>query len=80
MRKILAAGILLLMITPAGCSSRLGSAGAGAVGGAAAGAGGYEYHMSKEKNRVESDYRAGRIDRREYEIRMDQINRDSVFR
>lgn len=80
MRRILAAGVLLLMIAPAGCSSRLGSAGAGAVGGAAAGAGGYEYHMSKQKERVEADHRAGRIDRREYDIRMDQIQRDSVFR
>lgn len=80
MRKILATGALLLLIVPAGCSSRLGSAGAGAVGGAAAGAGGYEYHISKERDRVEADYRAGRIDQREYEIRMDQIRRDSVFR
>jgi len=63
----------------AGCSSKWGSAGLGAVGGAAAGAGTYEYHLKKQMDRVEQDYNDGKIDKREYEIRKDQIKRDSFL-
>lgn len=61
------------------CGGRWGSAGLGAIGGAAAGAGSYEYHLKKETERVEKDYKAGTIDQREYEIRKDQIKRDSFL-
>jgi hypothetical protein len=50
----------------------------GAVGAGAAG-GGYELHLKNQKNRVEEDFKAGRIDKREYEIRKDQIARDSLL-
>lgn len=62
-----------------GCESRGGSALLGGAAGAAAGAGGYEYHLNRQKSRVEEDYRQGRIDQREYEIRLDQIRRDSMI-
>ena len=71
--------LLLLIVAMAGCSSTAGSAGLGSVGGAAVGAGGYEYHLNRQKNRVEEDYKSGKIDQREYDIRMDQIRRDSLI-
>ena len=69
---------LLMMVV--GCGSKWTSAGLGAVGGAAAGAGGYEYHLNKERQRVENDHSEGRIDKKEYDIRIDQINRDSILK
>jgi hypothetical protein len=74
------ASVLLLLMSLTACSSRAGSAGLGAVGGAAAGAGGYEYHLNRQMNQVEEDFRAGRIDQREYDIRKDQIRRDSLLK
>ena len=61
----------------AGCSGR--TLGGAAVGGAA-GVGGYEYHMDRQMKQVEEDYKAGRISKEEYEIRKDQISRDSFFK
>lgn len=77
--RMMTAGVLLAgAIAVAGCESRGGSALLGGVGGAAAGAGGYEYHLNRQKQRVESDLKAGRINQQEYNIRMDQISRDSL--
>ncbi len=77
------AGMLLVLMAIfmlSGCSSKTGSAGLGALGGAAAGAGGYEYHLNRQQNRVEEDYKDGKITQSEYEIRMDQIERDSFMK
>ena len=79
MRKMVLALLLISALTLAGCGGRWGSAGLGAAGGAAATAGGYEYHLKKELKRVENDFKDGKIEQREYEIRKDQIKRDSVF-
>jgi hypothetical protein len=77
--KLLAAtAIAASVIALGGCESSGGSAILGGLGGAAAGAGGYEYHLNNQKSRVEEDLKQGKIDRREYEIRMDQISRDSL--
>src|SRR3546814_20841906 len=62
-----------------GCDSSGGSALLGGVGGAAAGAGGYEYHLNRQKTRVETELKEGKIDQEEYDIRMDQIRRDSFI-
>lgn len=35
--------------------------------------------IKKEKGRIERDYKAGKIDKREYEVLTDQNRRDSVF-
>jgi len=79
MKQTMTAAILLVaMATVAGCESRGGSALLGGVGGAAAGAGGYEYHLNRQKDRVEQARKNGEIDEREYQIRMDQIRRDSL--
>ena len=80
MRSMTAAAAALAMALALGaCESRGGSALLGGVGGAAAGAGGYEYHLNRQKQRVEDDFKAGRIDQSEYNIRMDQIARDSFL-
>lgn len=51
----------------------------GGVLGAGAAGGGYEYNLKRQKDRVEEDFKAGKIDQKEYEIRKDQIARDSFF-
>lgn len=71
--------MLLLSVLFAGCESKWGTAGLGAAGGAAAGAGGYEYKANKELDRIEADLKAGRIDQEEYNIRKDQIQRMSIL-
>lgn len=72
--------VLMALCTLVGCSSSGGSAGLGALGGAAAGAGGYEYHLKRQEDKVEQDYKDGKITKSEYDIRIDQIKKDSVFR
>jgi hypothetical protein len=68
---VLMMGSMFLMT---GCQALVGGAvGAGATGG------GYELHMNNQKKRVQEDLDEGRIDRAEYEIRMDQIQRDSFI-
>ena len=69
---------LLLMYS--GCESSWGSAGLGAAGGAVATGGGYEYNAKRQTDRVEQEYKDGKIDKREYDIRIDQINRMSIFK
>jgi hypothetical protein len=79
MKHTMTAAILLVATAAvAGCESRGGSALLGGVGGAAAGAGGYEYHLNRQKDRVEQARKNGEIDEREYQIRLDQIRRDSL--
>ena len=73
-------GLFLVSLAATGCSSDGRGAGLGALGGAAAGVGGYEYNAHREKKKLEDDLRSGKIDRREYEIRRDQIEKGSIFR
>ena len=80
MKKALMVISILALLSISACSEKWTAAGLGAAGGAAAGAGGYEYHLKKQRDRVESDYRDGKIDEKEYEIRIDQINRDSLLK
>ncbi|VAX27464.1 hypothetical protein MNBD_NITROSPINAE05-839 [hydrothermal vent metagenome] len=80
MKKVLLAGLLLLFVAVgSGCSSTAGSVGLGAVGGAIAGAGGYEYHLKQQKEQVEADLKSGKIEQKEYDIRIDQIKKDSLL-
>lgn len=62
-----------------GCESNWGSAGLGAAGGAVAAGGSYEYVSNREMKKIEQDYKDGKIDKREYEIRKDQIQRMSLL-
>lgn len=80
MKLTLPTVIVLAVVGLAGCDSSGGSAILGGVAGAAAGGGGYEYHLKQQRDRVEADYRDGKIDRREYDIRIDQLNRDSLLK
>jgi hypothetical protein len=64
---VIAAGLLT------GCKF-LGGAATGVAGTGA----GYEYNARKQMDRLEDDYKAGRITKEEYEIRKDQIERGSV--
>ncbi len=61
------------------CGSTGGNVGLGVLGGAAAGAGGYELHLNNQKNQVEEDFKDKKIDQRERDIRLDQIKRDSLL-
>ncbi|MBN1932700.1 MAG: hypothetical protein JW786_13940 [Desulfobacterales bacterium] len=79
-KKIILMLMLMTLLAMSGCSSKLGSAGLGAVGGAAIGAGGYEYHLKRQMDIVEKDYKDGKIDKKEYEIRKNQIERDSLLK
>ncbi len=70
-------GLALLGLT--GCESTGGNLGLGVLGGAAAGAGGYELHLNNQNNQVEQDFKDGKIDEKERDIRLDQIQRDSLL-
>jgi hypothetical protein len=80
MRKSGILMIIMAIFMLTGCSSKTGSAGLGALGGAAAGAGGYEYHLKRQQDRIEQDYKDGKITQSEYEIRKNQIERDSFLK
>jgi hypothetical protein len=67
------------MFSLTGCGSTGGNLGLGALGGAAAGAGGYELHLNNQKNQVEQDFKDGKIDEKERDIRLNQIKRDSLL-
>ena len=69
---------LSLMVSLEGCSSVGGGLLGGLLGAGAAG-GGYEYNLKRQKDRVEEDFKAGKINKEEYEIRKDQIIRDSLL-
>ncbi len=81
MKKILLTVIVVLFMSLicGGCESSWGSAGLGAAGGAVAAGGSYEYVSNREMKRIEDEYKNGTIDRREYEIRKDQIQRMSLL-
>jgi hypothetical protein len=80
MKRLFIILIFVFSLAFLGCESRVGTAGLGAAGGAAAGAGGYEWKMNQEINRIEEERRQGRMSQEEYEIRRDQIQRMSIIR
>lgn len=75
----LSLAIMGCLVFLAGCSSPAGMGVLGGVLGAGAAGGGYEYHLKRQKDRVEEDLKAGKIEQKEYEIRKDQIARDSLL-
>ena len=77
--KTLMLSIFILAALLSGCSSRGGSAAGGALGGAAAGAGAYEYSAHRQMQQLDADLQAGRINKQEYEIRKNQIEKGSLF-
>ena len=80
MKKVLFTSLLLLFVVAgSGCSSTAGNVGLGAGVGVLAGAGGYEFHLKRQKDKVVEDFKSGSIDQKEYDIRIDQIKRDSLL-
>jgi osmotically-inducible protein OsmY len=59
-----------------GCSPQFWG---GAATGALATGAGYEIQANRQMNKLEDDYRSGRIDRREYEVRKSQIEKGSII-
>jgi hypothetical protein len=80
MVRLIMSALLLSFVLLSGCSSHMGSAGLGAVGGAAAGAAGYEYNAHRQMQQLEEEYRTGRIDREEYAARKKQIEQGSILK
>lgn len=80
MKRSLFLVMALALLAAPGCATKTGSAGAGAIGGAAVGGGAYEYRMNEELKRIEEEFKAGKMDQREYEIRRDQIMRMSIIK
>jgi hypothetical protein len=78
MRGLIPVWLILAAFTVTGCESSTGSGVLGGVLGGGAAAGGYEYHLNRQKDRVQNEYEDGEMDEEEYEIRMDQIERDSL--
>lgn len=62
-----------------GCASRGGSAAGGALGGAAVGVGAYEYNAHRQLQQLEDDYKAGKVNKQEYDIRKNQIEKGSIL-
>jgi len=74
MRKLAGVAVLVSsMFLVSGCAALVG----GAVG-AGGTAGGYEVHLSNERDRVQKAYDGGQMSKEEYDIRLDQIRRDSA--
>lgn len=67
--------VLTALLALTGCSGAF-------WGGTAAGAGGtataYELRSRQQMQKVEEDYKNGKIDQKEYEIRKDQIRKGSI--
>jgi hypothetical protein len=76
MKKAIYAILVAGACVQAGCSPEFW--GGTAVGALGAG-GGYEYNNKRQMDRIEDDYRAGRMGREEYEDRKRQIERGSLI-
>ena len=77
MMYVVFVGMALMSLTAWGSTG--GNLGLGALSGAAAGAGGYEYHLKTQKEQAEQDLKDGKIDQKERDIRLDPIQRDSLL-
>ena len=74
MKKFMLALVLLIGLGQSGCAF-LGGAALGTLGTGAA----YEYNAHSELDKLEADYKAERISRREYESRKSQIEKSSII-
>lgn len=74
MKKLMLVSVLMVAIGQSGCAF-LGGA---AVGSLATGAG-YEINAHSQMSKLEDDYKAERISRREYESRKSQIEKGSIL-
>jgi hypothetical protein len=74
MKKIMLALPFLMVLGQSGCAF-LGGAAVGALGTSA----GYEINAHSKMEQIESDYKAERISRKEYEARKSQIEKGSII-
>ena len=73
--KTLILGLVMLVGLGQGGCAFLGGAALGTVGTGAA----YEYNAHEQLEKLEADYKAERISRREYEARKQQIEAGSII-
>ena len=74
MKKLMLVLVLMMALGQSGCAF-LGGA---AVGSLATGAG-YEINAHSQMSKLEADYKAERISRREYDSRKSQIEKGSII-
>jgi len=79
MNKFLASSVLLASFAIAACTPFGGGLATGAAVGALGTGAAYEYSNKRQMDRLEEDFRSGRIDRREYQSRKAQIEKGSVI-
>jgi hypothetical protein len=76
MRNAIYAMLFTAALTQVGCSPEFwGGTALGALGAG----GGYEYNNKRQMDKLEDDYRAGRMGREEYQDRKQQIERGSII-
>ncbi len=72
---------VLLIVGMAVCAGLTGCSGAfwsGSGAGVAATGAGYELRAKQQMDKIEGEYKRGEIDKREYDIRKDQIKQNSL--
>ena len=75
-QHLITAGLLVSILGFGGCSPAFwGGAAAGVLGTGA----GYEVQSKRQMDRLDDDLRSGRIERREYEQRKEQIEKGSII-
>jgi hypothetical protein len=74
MKRLMLVLVLLIGLGQSGCAF-LGGAAVGALGTSGA----YEYNAHSQMDKLEADYKAERISRREYESRKSQIEKGSIL-
>jgi hypothetical protein len=74
MKKLMLGLVLMVALGQSGCAF-LGGAALGTLGTGAA----YEYNAHSQMNKLEDDYKAERISRKEYEARKSQIEKGSII-
>ena len=75
-QQFITAALLVSSLGFGGCSPAFwGGAAAGVLGTGA----GYEVQSKRQMDRLDDDLRSGRIERREYEQRKEQIERGSII-
>ena len=74
MKNLLLVLVLLIGVSQSGCAF-LGGAAVGALGTSA----GYEINAKSKMDKLDEDYRAERISRKEYEARKSQLEKGSII-
>jgi len=74
MKKLILVCLLVMGLGQWGCEF-IGGAAVGALGTGAA----YEYNAHSQMNKLEADYKAERISRKEYDTRKAQIEKGSIL-